>query len=83
MRRAGTSMPKRWAYQPLMRSRSGSRPRACVYCVRPSRIAFSAACCTSGGAVKSGSPMFRKIMGVAEPANSRAIRAAALPTSIT
>ena len=83
MRRAGTSTPKRCAYQSLMRSRSASRPVACVYCVSPSRMAFSAACCTSGGAVKSGSPMFRKIIGLALPATSRAIREAALATSIT
>ena len=46
-----------------MRSRSASRPVACVYCVAPSRMARAAASCTSGGAVKSGSPMFRKIIG--------------------
>ena len=31
------------------------------------------ASCTSGGAVKSGSPMFRKIMGSLVPATSRAM----------
>jgi hypothetical protein len=63
MRRGGIFTPKREAYHLLMRSRSGSSPVACVYCVRPSRMARVAASCTSGGAVKSGSPMFRKIIG--------------------
>jgi hypothetical protein len=59
-------------YQPLMRSRSAGRPVASVYCVRPARMARSAASCTSGGAVKSGSPMFRKIIGWSLRATSRA-----------
>ena len=63
MRRAGTDTPKRLWYQALMRSRSGSMPNAGVYCVSPSRMARSAAACTRGAAVKSGSPMFRKITG--------------------
>jgi hypothetical protein len=83
MRRAGTSRPKRWRYQPLMASRSGSRPTACVYWVAPPRMARSAASCTSGGAVKSGSPMFRNTIGRSLRATSRASAAAALATSIT
>ena len=35
------------------------RPVAEVYCVRPIARQASAAACTAGGAVKSGSPMFR------------------------
>lgn len=38
---------------------------------------------TSGGAVKSGSPMFRKIIGSGPPATSRARACAALAISIT
>ena len=83
MRRAGTFTPKRLWYQPLMRSRKGSRPRALVYCVAPSRTARVAASCTSGGAVKSGSPMFKKIIGSRVPATSRARACAALATSMT
>jgi hypothetical protein len=56
---------------------------ASVYCVRPSRMARAAASCTSGGAVKSGSPMFRKIIGASLRATSRASFVAAFATSIT
>ena len=66
-----------------MRSRSGSSPVAAVYCVAPARTARRAASCTSGGAVKSGSPMFRKIIGVSLSAQPRAISCAALAISIT
>ena len=59
MREAGTRTPKRCAYQALMRSRRAGRPMAWVYWVLPSRMALAAASCTRGGAVKSGSPMFR------------------------
>ena len=75
--------PKRSPYQRLMRSRSGIRPVASVYCVRPARSARSAASCTSGGAVKSGSPMFRKIIGESAQAGLRASSDAALAHSIT
>jgi len=83
MRRAGTLTPKRSWYQPLMRSRSASRPSAGVYCVLPAWMARTAASCTSGGAVKSGSPMLRKIMGERVPSSARACAWAALATSIT
>ena len=83
MRLAGTSTWKRSRYQPLMRSRRACRPVACVYCVAPSWMALMAASCTRGGAVKSGSPMFRKIIGVSLCATSRAMAEAALATSIT
>ena len=83
MRRAGTCTPKRCEYQPLMRSRSVSRPVAWVYWVTPSRMALAAASWTRGGAVKSGSPMFRKIIGRSVCATSRASFEAAFATSIT
>jgi hypothetical protein len=66
-----------------MRSRRVSSPVAWVYWVAPSWIDLTAASCTSGGAVKSGSPMFRKIMGASVWATSRAMAEAALATSIT
>ena len=46
-----------------MRSRSAGSPVAAVYCVRPLRRQASAAPRTAGAAPKSGSPMFRKIIG--------------------
>ena len=83
MRLAGTCTPKRVAYQSAMRSRKGIRPKAGVYCVRPSCSAWVAACCTSGGAVKSGSPMLRNTMGASVCARVCASCAAALATSST
>ena len=59
MREGSMFRPKRDAYQPLMASRSAGRPVACVYWLRPARMARSAAAMTAGGAVKSGSPMLR------------------------
>ena len=66
-----------------MRSRSASSPAACVYCVRPARSARSAAARTGAGAVKSGSPMFRKIIGESAHAGLSAISTAALAHSMT
>ncbi len=83
MRAGSTCTPKRCAYHCEMRSRSGARPVASVYCVRPSRSARSAASRTSGAAVKSGSPMFRKIIGRSAHSGERASSAAALAHSIT
>ena len=57
--------------------RGRGRWRACTACA-PSRMARAAASCTSGGAVKSGSPMFRKIIGRSVCATSRASCEAAL-----
>jgi len=51
MRWAGTWMPKRLRYQSLMAWRSGSRPRALVYCVRPLAMLSCAAAWTWAGAV--------------------------------
>ncbi len=87
MRAAGICSPKRCAYQLLIASRSAGRPSASVYWLRPARIARSAASCTSGGAVKSGSPMFRKSMRSPPWAGSQAglaaMACAALAHSIT
>ena len=83
MRLAGTATPKRWVYQSLMRSRKAGRPVAAVYWVRPSRMARAAASWTRGGAVKSGSPMFKKTMGESVWATCCARVLAALATSIT
>jgi len=83
IRRAGTFTPKRELYQALMRSRNSGMPRAGVYCVTPSCTARAAASCTKGGAVKSGSPMLRKIMGASVCATKAARSAAAFATSIT
>ena len=66
-----------------MRSRKAGRPSAGVYCVLPCAMARLAACCTSGGAVKSGSPMFRKIIGESVSATCCASALAALATSMT
>jgi hypothetical protein len=55
-----------------MRSRKAFSPVASVYWLRPAAMAASAAACTSGGAVKSGSPMFRKIIGSPPLAGSQA-----------
>ena len=81
------SSPKRVPYQRAMRSRSSGRPVACVYWVRPLRMQASAACTTPGVALKSGSPMFRKIIGSPPRDGSHsglcAICSAALAHSIT
>ena len=83
MRLDATCALKRVAYQWLMRSRSAGSPVAWVYCVAPSPIAREAACWTKGGAVKSGSPMFRKIIGLSVCAICCASSEACLATSIT
>jgi hypothetical protein len=75
--------PKRVAYQPLMAWRSAGRPVAAVYWLRPSRMARSAAACTKGGAVKSGSPMLSVIIGRSPSRAPAAMSAAALASSIT
>ena len=83
MRLAGTCTPKRWSYQPLMRSRKAPSPKAAVYCVWPSCRARTAASWTRGGAVKSGSPMLRYTMAGSLGPRVAARAAAALATSIT
>ena len=83
MRPGATCALKRLAYQSLMRSRSAGRPVAAVYWVLPAAIARWAASCTSGGAVKSGSPMFKKIIGASVCATCCASALAALATSMT
>ena len=87
MRDGAMSRPKRVPYQRAMRSRSSGRPVAWVYWVRPLRRQASAACTTRGAALKSGSPMFRKIIGSPPWAGSQAglsaICDAALANSIT
>ena len=83
MRPGATCAPKRLAYQSLIFSRSAGKPVAWVYCVWPCEMARAAASCTRGGALKSGSPMFRKIIGLLLPANRVASADAALATSIT
>ena len=83
MRLAGTLTPKRLAYQSLMRSRKAGRPVAWVYWLWPWLMARWAAACTSGAAVKSGSPMFKNTMGASVCATLRPNSEAALATSIT
>ena len=83
MRLAGTLTRYRLLYQALMRSRSSGRPVAWVYWLLPRWMARSAAACTRGGAVKSGSPMFKNTMGESLSATLRPSSDAALATSIT
>ena len=87
MRCASMSRPKRVPYQCAMRWRSAGSPVAGVYWVRPARRQASAARTTGSGALKSGSPMFRKIIGSPPCAGSQAglcaICCAALAHSIT
>ena len=72
MRRAGTSSPKRSPYQREIASRSSGSPTAAVYCVSPAAMQRCAASTTAGTAVKSGSPMLRKIIGRPPRAGSQA-----------